>query len=84
MLGGIVLPGLLPDGRRTVFYNAWSLEKKEPRAYREDLTAVLDLLAQDAIAPLAVKELPLAQAAKAHEILEYESPVGKIVLTALD
>jgi NADPH:quinone reductase-like Zn-dependent oxidoreductase len=82
MLGGIVAPSLVPDGKRAVFYNAWSLDKKEPAAYREDVGAVLALLGADVIAPLAVTEFPLSEAAKAHELLEHESPTGKIVLTA--
>jgi NADPH:quinone reductase-like Zn-dependent oxidoreductase len=81
MLGGIVLPKLLPDGKRTVFYNAWSLEKKLPNAYREDLSTVLGLLAEGTIGPLRVKAIPLADAAEAHHLIEHDSPVGKMVLT---
>jgi synaptic vesicle membrane protein VAT-1 len=50
-LGGIVAPKLLPDGRRTTFYNAWALEKAQPQAYREDLARVLALLAAGQVAP---------------------------------
>jgi NADPH:quinone reductase-like Zn-dependent oxidoreductase len=82
MLGGIVLPKLQPDGRRAVFYNAWSLEKKLPDAYRQDLAAVLDLLAKGVIGPLGVKEIPLADAAQAQQLIEHDSPLGKVVLTA--
>jgi NADPH:quinone reductase-like Zn-dependent oxidoreductase len=76
-----LLPKLVPDGKRALFYNAWSLEKKEPRAYREDLSVLLGLLALRRIGPPAVAQIPLADAVKAHELMERGGPVGKIVLT---
>ncbi len=78
-LGGIVAPKLVPDGRSTVFYNAWSLEKAQPEAYREDLEAVLGLLAAGDIAPRSVTVVPLADAARALGDIEKGVP-GKIVL----
>ncbi|HEX4831705.1 MAG TPA: medium chain dehydrogenase/reductase family protein [Trebonia sp.] len=78
-LGGIAAPKLLPDGRRTMFYNAWLLEKTEPEAYRTDLTAVLALLAQGKIAPKSVATMPIAQASKAFQLLE-DGVSGKLVL----
>jgi NADPH:quinone reductase-like Zn-dependent oxidoreductase len=80
-LGGIILAKLIPDGRRKVFYNAWSLEKAHPEAYREDLSQVFDLLAAGRIAPLVASTLPLEEAAKAHQLLESAAARGKIVLT---
>ncbi|WP_018681523.1 zinc-binding dehydrogenase [Actinokineospora enzanensis] len=79
-LGGIVLPKLVPDGRRTMFYNAWSLEKAQPHAYREDLAAVLGLVARGLVGPKAVTVLPLADAAEAFAALR-EPGHGKLVLT---
>jgi NADPH:quinone reductase-like Zn-dependent oxidoreductase len=79
-LGGIITPKLIPDGRRTVFYNAWSLEKKEPRAYREDMTKLLEMLAAGEIKPIIARTLPLSQARAAHELLERSAVSGKIVL----
>lgn len=80
-LGGIVLPKLIPDGRRTTFYNAWSLEKSQPAAYREDLTTVFNLLAEGKIEPLIARTVPLAEAAKAQQDLQSGAVTGKIVLT---
>jgi NADPH:quinone reductase-like Zn-dependent oxidoreductase len=79
-LGGILAPKLIPDGRRTVFYNAWSLEKKQPRAYREDMTRLLDMLAAGEIEPVVARTLPLSQARTAQELLEKSAVSGKIVL----
>jgi NADPH:quinone reductase-like Zn-dependent oxidoreductase len=81
-LGGIVAPKLLPNGRRTVFYNAWSLEKSHPDAYREDLTRVLALLADGKIEPVVDRTVPLADAAEAQRALAEDVVYGKIVLTS--
>lgn len=78
-LGGLVLPKLRPDGRKTGFYNAWSLEKSQPQAYREDLTEVLNLLAADKIAPREISTLPLRDAATALARAE-QGVTGKLVL----
>ena len=78
-LGGIVAPKLIPDGRTTGFYNAWSLEKTQPTAYREDLGIVLSLLAAGKIAPRSIDVVPLHDAAKAFQRLE-DGVAGKIVL----
>jgi NADPH:quinone reductase-like Zn-dependent oxidoreductase len=80
-VGGLLLPKLVPDGRATTFYNAWSLEKKQPSAYREDLGHVLHLLATKQVEPVVAEVLPLADAAKAHELLERSAVSGKVVLT---
>jgi NADPH:quinone reductase len=78
-LGGIIAPKLIPDGRKTGFYNAWALEKTQPTAYRDDVTRVLSLLSAGAIAPRSVTVLPLSEAAKAFQALA-DGGTGKIVL----
>ncbi|HUY45940.1 MAG TPA: medium chain dehydrogenase/reductase family protein [Streptosporangiaceae bacterium] len=78
-LGGIAAPKLVPDGRRTVFYNAWSLEKTQPSAYRADLAGVLSLVAAGKIAPKSVTVMQLADAARAFQSLE-QGVAAKIVL----
>ena len=80
-LGGVIAPKLVPDGRRTVFYNAWSLEKAEPDAYHQDLGTVLGLLADHKIEPRIAKTVPLDKAASAQRDLEAGSVTGKVVLT---
>jgi NADPH:quinone reductase len=76
-LGGIVLPKLVPNGKRTTFYNAWSLGDD---AYREDLAAVLGLLAAGEVEPIIAKTVPLDEAARAQRELEEGTVTGKIVL----
>jgi NADPH:quinone reductase len=79
-VGGLILPKLIPDGRTTTFYNAWSLERKFPGAYREDLAAVFRLLADGNIRPVVARILPLGQAAQAQGLLERAEVSGKVVL----
>jgi NADPH:quinone reductase-like Zn-dependent oxidoreductase len=77
-LGGIILPKLVPNGKRTVFYHAWSME----HAYREDLATVLALLADGKIEPVVATTMPLADAVEAQRALEQGTVQGKIVLTS--
>lgn len=79
-LGGIMAPKLVPDGRSTVFYNAWSLDKSQPQAYAEDLAEVVRLLDTGAIKPIVAGTMPLDEAVRAHELLERSAVVGKLVL----
>jgi NADPH:quinone reductase-like Zn-dependent oxidoreductase len=78
-LGGIILPKLRPDGRKTGFYNAWALEKSAPQAYREDLTEVLDLLSADKIAPRSVRKVSMRDIEQVFADIE-RGVTGKIVL----
>jgi NADPH:quinone reductase-like Zn-dependent oxidoreductase len=77
-LGGVIAPKLVPDGRKTGFYNAWSLES-QPNAYRDDLAEVLALLSASRIAPRSISVMPLQEAAKAFQSLQ-DGAAGKIVL----
>jgi NADPH:quinone reductase-like Zn-dependent oxidoreductase len=79
-VGGILLPKLLPDGKRTVFYSAFDLEKSQPQAYAQDLGKVLELLAQGKIDPLLMRKFPLAQAREAETLLEQGNVTGTLVL----
>ncbi|KOV09979.1 hypothetical protein ADK60_39230 [Streptomyces sp. XY431] len=79
-LGGIVLPKLVPDGKRTLFYNAWSLEKSHPAAYQQDLATVLELLQKGLVKPRVGRTMPLEEAADAHRAMETAAITGKIVL----
>ena len=48
--------------------------------YRETLTELLSLLAAGKISPVVAERIPLAEAARAHEILERGGYAGKVVL----
>jgi NADPH2:quinone reductase len=73
------LLALIPDGKQAPLApdlgkdNAW---------YRETLTELLDSLAAGKIKPVVAERIPLAEAARAHELLERGGYAGKVVLVA--
>jgi NADPH:quinone reductase-like Zn-dependent oxidoreductase len=83
-----LLPGLLklgallfvPDGRRTAWYYIPRAVGGDRHAYREDLITLLRLLADGKLSPHIRERLSLAEAARAHELLEASAVTGKIVL----
>jgi len=79
----VFLLKLIPGSRRTPLspnmmkfphtHNAW---------YRETLTELLDSAAEGRIRPVVAERIPLAEAARAHELLERGGHAGKVVLVA--
>ena len=75
----MALLGLIPDGKQATSIpdlgkdNAW---------YRATLTELLDSLAAGRIRPVVAERIPLAEAARAHELLERGGTAGKVVLIA--
>ena len=75
---------LLPGRRRVVPYSIQTLKRLKPAWFREDLTALLDLLRQRKIQPLVAHRFPLAEARSAHELLGKGGVTGKLVLVSTD
>ncbi|HVN74856.1 MAG TPA: medium chain dehydrogenase/reductase family protein [Thermoanaerobaculaceae bacterium] len=71
---------LLPGRRRVVPYSIQTLKRLKPEMFRDDLTALLDLLKREKIKPLVARRFPLAEARQAQELLGKGGVVGKIVL----
>jgi NADPH:quinone reductase-like Zn-dependent oxidoreductase len=71
---------LIPDGRRSVWYNITKLRKQRPDWFRADLKILFDLLLQRKIQPMIALRLPLREAAKANKLIEHAEFTGKIVL----
>jgi NADPH2:quinone reductase len=71
---------LLPGRKRVVPYSIQTLKRMKPDWFRQDLSALLDLLQQKKIKPVIARRFPLANAQQAHELLEKGGVVGKIVL----
>ena len=71
---------LLPGRRRIVPYSIQTLKRLKPEWFREDLTALLDLLKQRKLRPLIARRFPLKEARQAQELLGKGGVVGKIVL----
>jgi NADPH2:quinone reductase len=81
IFGVYILGGWLFRGRkRVVPYSIQWLKRLRPALFRQDLTALFDLLLQQKIKPLIAKRIPLAEARDAHELLGSGGVIGKIVL----
>jgi NADPH:quinone reductase-like Zn-dependent oxidoreductase len=75
---------ILPNGRSATFYSIGALRQKHPDWFSVDLTKLFDLLAQGKIKPVIAMRMPLAEARRAHELIERADVQGKIVLTIND
>jgi NADPH2:quinone reductase len=81
IIGWYIAAGwLLPGRRRVVPYSIQWLKWSRPAWFRDDLLALLDLLARRKIRPLVARRMPLAQARDAQELLAKGGVTGKIVL----
>jgi NADPH2:quinone reductase len=71
---------VLPSRRRVVPYSIQTLERLKPAWFREDLTALFELLKEHKIKPLVARRFPLADAKRAQELLGKGGVTGKLVL----
>lgn len=80
----LMLWKLLPNGRSTRLYSIADWRRRHPDWYREDLTRLLELLAEGRIRPEIEKRMPMLEALHAHELLEQGGVQGQVVLMAGD
>jgi len=74
---------LLPNGRRTSFFNLWAGLRRPDRYWagvRDDLGHVLDLLAQGEITAQVAARFPLSEAAAALRYAEAGGFTGKVII----
>ena len=74
---------LLPNGRRTSFFNLWAGLRRPDRYWaevRDDLRHVLDLLAQGEITAQVAARFPLSEAAAALSYAEAGGFTGKVII----
>jgi len=77
----VFLLKLIPDGRRVPLSpNMMKFPHTHSAWYRETLTELLDSAAAGRIKPVVAERIPLAEAARAHELLECGGYAGKVVL----
>jgi NADPH:quinone reductase-like Zn-dependent oxidoreductase len=83
-IGKVVAWNLLPNGKRASFYDLWSGHLRRPAAFRarvrDDVGAVLALLAAGTLAPQVAARFPLSQATEAMTLAESRTVRGKVVL----
>jgi NADPH2:quinone reductase len=71
----------IPDGKQApIPPTLGKFAKAHNDWYRETLTELLDSLAAGRIKPGVAERIPLAEAARAHELLERSGHTGKVVL----
>jgi NADPH2:quinone reductase len=58
----------------------WGGGPRDPEWFREDFSALLELLRERKIHPVVAERLPLTEARRAHELLESSAAKGKLVL----
>jgi NADPH2:quinone reductase len=75
---------LLPGRKRVVPYSIQTLKRLKPDVFRQDLSALFDLLRQQKIKPLVARRFPLAEARHAHELLGKGGVIGKLVLVGAE
>lgn len=79
--GALVFAGnLLPNGKRVLTFQVAKLRDRHPAWFREDATALFELLAARKIEPLVAERIPLVEARRAHENLGHGGIIGKQVL----
>jgi NADPH2:quinone reductase len=74
------LMNLLPNKKTAEFYSITSLRKKHPDWFKEDLTALMNLLKEGKIKPVISRKMPLIEAVEAHKLLDQSHVEGKIIL----
>lgn len=79
---GVYIVGsfLLPGRRRVIPYSIQTLMRLRRALFRQDLTALFELLQQKKIKPIVAQRLPLVEARQAQEVLGNGGVTGKIVL----
>ena len=82
LIFGLCIAGgwLLPGRKRLIPYSIQWLKRVRPALFRQDLNALLELLARQKIKPLIAQRLPLVEARRAHEMLGNGGVTGKVVL----
>jgi len=77
----VFLLKLIPDGKQAPSCpTLGKFAEAHSEWYRETLTELLDYLAAGKIKPVVAERIPLAEAARAHELLERSGHSGKAVL----
>lgn len=78
--GPIAASYLVPGNKRITTYSIQWLKRFRPAWYREDLSALLELLREGKIKPIIAERIPLDEVTRAHELLGSGAVTGKIVV----
>ena len=76
----LALATLPPQRKHVAFYDIRARAKRHPDWYRQDLMALLDLLAAGKLDPVIAERLPLDEVVRAQREVERAEVEGKVVL----
>ena len=79
LLVKLITHNLIPNGKKIKGYGT---HREGVETFKEDWTALFDLLKDGKIRPIIAKRFPLLKAPKAYELLESGSVTGNVVLLA--
>lgn len=71
---------LLPDGRKTTFYNIQTRREKKPQEFKEDVSALFQMLLDGKLEPAIAQVVPLEQVVEVHRRIDAADIAGKVVL----
>lgn len=80
LIARMYLWGLLPGGKRTLFYSINVMRARHPDWFKQDLAHLFELLKSGAIHPRVAERISFEQVPDAHRRLEAGGLEGKIVL----
>jgi NADPH2:quinone reductase len=69
-----------PGARKVMWYESFLENQAHPDWYHKDFATLIELLKQGKIKPVIAERITLAEAMRAHELLEASAVSGKIVL----
>lgn len=74
------LLNLVPGGRMVKWWEVFPENRIHPDWYHQDLAILINLLSEGKIKPIIAERIPLVEAARAHDLFESSTTIGKIVL----
>ena len=71
---------LLPDGRKTTFYNIQTRREKHPQEFKDDVSALFQMLREGKLQPAIAEVVPLDDVVEVHRRIDAAQIAGKVVL----
>lgn len=71
---------LLPDGRKSTFYNIQTRREKQPQDFKDDVNTLFQMLQAGKLEPAIAQVVPLEQVVEVHRRIDAAEIAGKVVL----
>ncbi|MEM7157974.1 MAG: medium chain dehydrogenase/reductase family protein [Myxococcota bacterium] len=81
LLGLVMVRGLVSPSKMLRFYSIAALRKAHPDWFRDDLSALLQRLAEGKVTPVIERRIDLSEVQQAHRDIEAARVRGKLVIT---